>query len=667
MRWLLFVILFIAAPGWAQERIDLAGRMALLRDASLQLTFDAIQRSTDFQTLPGNMNVGFTQDAVWLRVNLSGLPAVAGRILEISHPYHDDLRLYTRQGDGAWRERRGGEDVPIAEREFVSRQPAFVLDEYEASDVFYLRIQSHNSIQTSLHLWTHDAFERTAQQETLIYGLFFGIYLAVMLSHLFFWRWTREAVSGWYVVYVVLSLLNVVISAGYFQQYVDWRSEVIDRVLALDICLLIWSATRFALLQLELTTVMPRLERYWRHGTTLVTGISLTLALSVSYAAGVVPMQVLTLISATGLLAVSLWLWWRGHPPAAFFFVAFGALFIGSILRYLSTLGFLLADQLNVYGYQIGAATHMILMSLAITSRYNTLKREKELAQAEAIAAKSTLAGRLEEEVAARTRSLVAEIARREALEEDLRRALTVEQQARQEQRDFVAMVSHEFRTPLAIINTSVQQLAANLDAPGAKSMTRCTNIREAARRMTDLMDEYLSLDRMDGDALPLQLAVCDVRALIDRVVAEWPERRIEVRVDEAPATQRCDERLLQIALRNLVANALRHSPGDAPVYIQLRPAQEGGTVIDVINHGDGISDDEISRLFQKYFRGRNAQQKPGAGLGLYLVERIAHLHDGHIEVASNPGQGSCFTLRLPSGANSGPCQPACAGTVNSQ
>lgn len=359
------------------------------------------------------------------------------------------------------------------------------------------------------------------------------------------------------------------------------------------------------------------------------------------YWAGVLPARLVAMGWATMLIALATWLWWRGHAPARFFVLAFGILIAGGVLRYLRLLGWVEPSLLTDYSFEVSSIINMLIMSLAITGRYNAMKREK-------LAAQEALNSSLESQVQERTVLLVNEIDRREALEVDLRRALAAEQLAWQQQQDFVAMVSHEFRTPLAIINTSVHHVAQSLDASQGRSRERCTNIKEAARRMTDLMDEYLSLDRIVGTTQVLNLTPCDIGEVVAGVVAEWPPHLIELIATAVPPTLQCDWKLLQVALRNLISNGLRHSTPDQPLRLWIQGQPGGGVSIEVNDTGSGIPDDELGRVFQKYFRGRGALGKPGAGLGLYLVERIAQLHGGSVTVQSTPDHGSRFSLILP-------------------
>jgi signal transduction histidine kinase len=308
-------------------------------------------------------------------------------------------------------------------------------------------------------------------------------------------------------------------------------------------------------------------------GSALLSALFIALTLTVGYSVGVLPARLVVLGWAPMLIALATRLWWRGHAPARFFVLAFGVLIAGGVLRYLRLLGWMDPGFLTEYAHEVGSILSMLIMSLAITGRYNDMKREK-------LAAQAALNSSLEVQVQERTVSLVDEVSRREALEVDLRRALAVEQLAWQQQQDFVAMVSHEFRTPLAIINTSVHHVAQSLDASQGRSLERCTNIKESARRMSDLMDEYLSLDRIEGTTQALNLTPCDIGEVVAGVVAEWPFNRIELIATAVPPSLQCDWKLMQVALRNLISNGLRHSPSDEPLRLWVRGQPGGGVSI---------------------------------------------------------------------------------------
>ena len=625
------------------SRVDLGGKMAWLKDEGGQLGIHEVEASRGFQPLVGELNLGFTPATIWLRVEVARTQSAPRQwLLEVTNPVLDDLRLYNQARDGGFAERRAGDHLEHALREMDYRQAVFKLDfDADVPQTLWLRLQSRNSLSARLLLWQPEAFHQAVTTETLLYGLYFGCFITILIFHLFFWRWTREPVGGWYALYVASNAMIGLLSAGYFQQYSHWSGTVTDAILGVLICNALWITTMFAVVQIDLNSVMPRVRRAMVNSSALLSALFIALTLAVGYPVGVIPAQLVSMVWGVLLLALPLWLWWCGHMPARFFSLAFSVFIAGSVLRYVSTLGLVEPNLLTDYGYQIGSLIHMLMMSVAITGRYNAMKRDN-------LAAQILVNSSLEEQVAVRTHSLKQEISWRETLEIDLRKALEVEQRARQEQRDFVAMVSHEFRTPLAIINTSVHHVARDLEVSQGKSLQRCGNIKDSVARMSELMDEYLSLDRIEGDKQALQLTQCDVGEVVAGVVAEWPSNLVDLVRTSVPPSMLADWKLLQVAVRNLITNGLRHSQPGEPLRLWVRGQPEGGVCIEINDTGSGIPSDEIDRVFQKYFRGRGSKDKPGAGLGLYLVERIAQMHGGSVAVESTLDHGSRFSLKLP-------------------
>jgi signal transduction histidine kinase len=625
-------------------RLNLSRHVSWLKDAGGTLTLDEVRQNGDFTPLGRELSEGFTPAAIWLRFDVAPThlsPVARISILEVANALLDDVRLYSPQRDGTYLEQRSGEDFPRSSWPVDYRNPAFQLQtDGDIAQRFYLRIAARNALSTAIVLWQPDAFSTATRDEAFNYGIFYGVYILILVFHLFFWIVTRERLGGWYVPYVLLNFVGAAISTGHLQRLTGLPGPASDMLLGVMLCMPLAISNTFTLLQLELASVMPRFVRIFQPLTWAI-GIGLSLLVIAGYfGIGVAIAQTIILICIVLLVSIGIRLALQGHPPARFFLFAFGFFYAAVGLRMLRNLGLLEPSVLTEYSVPVGALLHMVVMSLGITGQYNQIKREKLTAQA-------ALNESLEAQVLERTVSLVDEICRREKSENEARQALDVMVRARQEQQDFVAMVSHEFRTPLAIINTVTQQLANNLDAPREKSQQRCEDIRDSTRRMSDMMDEFLSFDRLGGEIKP-NLGHIQVNELLHTVTDEFDANRLHTDGDEAIGELYCDVQLLRIALRNLLTNALRHSPEDVPVQLSIRSHDDDSVAFEVSDSGSGIPADEIPRLFQKYFRGRGALNRPGAGLGLYLVERIALLHGGSVSVVSQPGQGSRFIVTIP-------------------
>jgi signal transduction histidine kinase len=163
---------------------------------------------------------------------------------------------------------------------------------------------------------------------------------------------------------------------------------------------------------------------------------------------------------------------------------------------------------------------------------------------------------------------------------------------------------------------------------------------------MSDMMDEFLTLDRLGSDLTP-RISVFSPEELMRSIAQEFSGQRMETHYLDLPREIHGDSELLRIAIRNLITNALQYAPENTSVKFLVEGNGSGGVAVVVEDEGKGIAADEIPKLFQKYFRGRAAQSKPGAGLGLYLVERIAHLHGGSVGVESVPGAGCRFSFNF--------------------
>lgn len=221
-------------------------------------------------------------------------------------------------------------------------------------------------------------------------------------------------------------------------------------------------------------------------------------------------------------------------------------------------------------------------------------------------------------------------------------------------QRNFVSMASHEFRTPLNVIDGHAQRLVRMKEVPSAEVLgERCARIRAAVLRMTNLIDHLLdSSQLLDGSKLSSLHCTDFSLGLLLHEVCEMhrdssPAAVIEEVVDAGvPEVFHGDARLLFQAFSNLVGNAIKYSPERTPVTVHVSGDAEAVCVA-VTDHGIGIPRKDVDHLFERYVRGGNVAGTAGAGVGLYLVKLAVELHQGEVSVTSTEGQGSCFTVRL--------------------
>jgi two-component system OmpR family sensor kinase len=227
--------------------------------------------------------------------------------------------------------------------------------------------------------------------------------------------------------------------------------------------------------------------------------------------------------------------------------------------------------------------------------------------------------------------------------------AFDVQEDAENRMRSFVADASHELRTPLTTASGWVElYLRGGLNDPDAlaEAMSR---VERQLGRMRLLADELSLLARTDTGR-PLENTPVDLADVVAEVVADarvlHPERRITV-LGTGPAPVLGDEPRLTQVVRNLVGNALQHTPPDAEVTVSAAVVADR-VVLTVHDTGPGIPSDQLPHVFERFWRGQNSRHAAGSGLGLAIAHALVSAHGGILRVTSAPGEGTTFEANLP-------------------
>ncbi|MCB1473776.1 MAG: HAMP domain-containing histidine kinase, partial [Rhodobiaceae bacterium] len=242
-----------------------------------------------------------------------------------------------------------------------------------------------------------------------------------------------------------------------------------------------------------------------------------------------------------------------------------------------------------------------------------------------------------------------AELARKK---QDLEAALQKEREYSLLQKKIVAMVSHELRTPLTIIDGTAQRMSRRRErmTPG-EIETRIQTVRGAVRRLVSQIDLTLYASSLESGRFELRVAPVNVQDLIaeacDRQREITPAAAINVDIGAIPDGIPGDRKLLDLVFTNLIGNAVKYSPGNAEVRIGGR-IEGDRAVISISDRGIGIPPEELAHVFQPFFRGKNAANFQGSGVGLSTAKDFVELHGGTITAESAAGCGTTFTVFLP-------------------
>jgi signal transduction histidine kinase len=227
-------------------------------------------------------------------------------------------------------------------------------------------------------------------------------------------------------------------------------------------------------------------------------------------------------------------------------------------------------------------------------------------------------------------------------------RAVSRELSVARLQSEFVATVSHEFRTPL----TAMRHLTDLLEEGGVaadKQPVYYSAIAKETRRLHGMVESLLDFGRIESGRRTYQMETTSARDLARDVVGEINSSRVVLETSPAAADVRADRDALALALRNLVDNAVKYSPEESTVRVSVQ-ARGAFTRISVEDQGAGIPRDEQRKVFRKFVRGAAARTMnvKGTGLGLTMADQIVRAHGGRLELVSEPARGSRFTILLP-------------------
>ncbi len=599
-----------------QSRVPLSGRMEVLKDETGKLTIQDLlsePRRSNFKPIPGNLTAGYLkQGAIWLRFTLQRSANSPSKwILETDPAYNEQLQLFLPAPGGGFDIRYGGSLRPFSQREILYRLDQFRLTlPPDQPQTIHLRIASTRNIKANPILWQPDALGQSTVNQALGHGAYLGIILLTVSLNLIYWIRLREPLYGYYLFYVLCVTYTLCDEYGYTHQFI-WTDETAFQTGIFRFILLLLLSLNAAIVSemLDLRNRMPRFDYRFRATCLCVSGLGVILLLAGFQQQIRIPLQCTLLLAAVVSITVSIRLIGQA-PGATYFLAAFGVLLIQAMSNILINLGLLPSSELVLKLTPFCTLAHIMVINIAIINRMLSVRDDKRIAET----------------------------------------ALATERVTVEQQRQFFRLLSHELRTPLAIIDSTAQILPLLLNDP-AKFRKKTVAIHAASQRMKALMDKCLINERLSMEGVVSDMQSTDIRALLQtttkRVQNESHRHQVNFVQDGVPDKFSCDPFLLDIMIGNLLENAVKYSPQGGPVTLRGGTDSQGELLLEVQDNGVGISPEQAERIFERFYRAGLVPGVTGAGLGLYLVRRIALLHGGDVSCRSSPGHGSSFTVTL--------------------
>lgn len=641
------------ALGDAQEgSIDLTGVVEVLEDPSGRLTIDEVRQpalAARFQPPAPNrreLNFGFTASAYWLRLSLRQAPGqTEDWLLEIPYALIDELAFYAPGAAPVLT----GDAHPLNSRPYFHGFFVFALALGPDTQHYYLRVASKNPLTVPLRAWPDRLFGMQVHQVLSLQFLYTGGLLVLMIYNLFVFFMIRDWRFLFYALYALFFGLGMLAGNGLGHLFL-WPEATAFNAIAESLLL----SLAGAFLMLFSGSFLQEKHRRswpgpaWQFMAGLLVLIALLLGLSLYLPLPVQQLHMALMLSAVAgiVLLVSglLRAWRHRRTDLRIFTLAWAMLSVGIFVAIGRAFDWLPTNPWTSYSLQISSVFEMLLLALALADLLRTERHQREQAQLREMDARQhllenlqTANERLELTVQQRT--------------EQLQSTLQHEKEMLVQYRRFGAMISHEFRNPLSIINSQLSLMRKEHECGELLLDKRLSVLDSATRRLVLMFDKWLQSDRLnhaleDIDPHPIPLT-------------EWLEHFVQTNVHSmngCPLELRWqarvpqlvgDEYLLDIALGNLVDNARKYAGREAPVVIETR-VKPGFVGLAVIDQGPGIAPEHQQAVFGEYFRISPQSGASGMGLGLSIVRRIAEKHGGQLELDSVVGQGCCFSLWLP-------------------
>lgn len=593
---------------------NLSHQALWLRDPTGQLTVQDVASlpNTRLSTLQTDLSLGFTSDVVWIKFTTARVTAADPEdwYLVLGQPLLKDVRLYKPLASGGFSEHYGTQANTSDSRDVQHRKPVFTIHHHELDEkTYWIRIQTPTAMNTSLKAVQKDSFVGETTQESFFWGVIFGCYIITIIFYISFWIWTREPIHKSYIAYISINFIAAFLTGGWLYQFqTGLNTGTIIMVLGISISLSILTGTKFSLDFIELKNKNPATSRSLIILAYLVTVIGVVLIVGGKYTWITPLLQAYSMVLISIFIGISAFYSIKGDSKSRFFLFAFSFFYFGVFWRYLRNISVIEPNFWNENIYQIAAFVHMLVMSIGIFANYNKLRKEKQIAESRADA----------------------------------------EFKLREEQGEFLSLVSHEFRTPLTISSASVDNLLQQSDL-SAEAFKRVNKILKSNERMQSLINTYLSKERLLMDVLELNIQKTNLSYLCHLAVSDMYNADVsEIKIDVPNTSElKCDAEMLRIALNNLLQNSMRFS--EKPGSIKISASTDNtSTTISIADQGPGIPDDELDLIFTRYFRGKNSMNQPGAGLGLHLVNKIVMKHGGHVSVRNLQDGGCEFSLTFP-------------------
>ena len=628
-----------------QGSFSLDGHLELLEDTSGKMGLREVIESKAFREIQGSVNEGFSGSAFWVRFRVvrgEGFPASAWLRLGPRTP--DTLEAYVQQqgtsplSASSYKAFPLGLTMPPGKRAVPDPQLLVPLElGPEGSELLaYMRIASRSPVQLRGTVLNREELMKQSRSHMFLQAFYLGVTAVIVLMSLLIFFAVREWRFLFFSLYAADLFLSYLIARGMYVFLMPWLGdsaapELMETTGGLGVVF-------FALFAYEVLkdkckpTTLRALQ---------VTALAGLLDPTASLLFNTTILKPFGAYSAIALLGVLFWITVRQLPLHPFRKQVLLGLFGLNILLYgeffLQRLGLLPLNTLLQDLVQAGSFMHILVIFGLLVERFLHAEQELKESTHESEVRATAIAEKKTEEL--------------RTYRDRLEQSLQSQHQSAERVRRFFQMVSHEYRTPLAIIQGNISILSRRSHPGDTKKPIIFNAMHRAAGRLLEVMEQAVERSRLletdDVQVIGRIRVSAYMFQQVESARALWPKLHIIQECLAGNEEIEGDLLLLQMALFNLLDNARKYSPEGSPVHVRCR-AEEGFGIIELHNNTALPMDEDEGELFMKFHRGNNSAAEPGKGIGLWLVREVMRQHDGSATLKSGKRGGVTATIRIP-------------------
>lgn len=672
--------------------------VSILEDSNGKMTLADAVKATAYKPATSNVpNLGVSNSVFWIKFVVQNNSGNDRLLLELDQPTIDEAILYAIEQDGSIKEQAEGEFKKYNERRYNNQNHVFDLHLKQGEvHTYYLKVRSAEQMVLPMFIGDAKPVMESLMNRDVIFGLFFGIMLVMLLYNLFIYFTTKDKGYLYYVFYIFTLSLSQASLSGYAFRFL-WPDSIwmAQNSVYLFPSIAGLAAMVFVKEFMQTKTVAPKLTKVLN----VLIGVFVFAILAVFLGMKLLSFNLMQLNTAIGSLFVlylSAVVLRRGNKSALFFLIAWSILLVGATVFVLKDFGVFPYNNFTSSILAIGSAVEVVLLSFALADKISVLRREREAAQAQAMQAVEENARIvreqniiLEAKVTERTHELKASNEELNKTLKDLKEAemQLVESEKMASLGQLTAGIAHEINNPINFVTSNVKPLKRDVemvismlnqieeislsDTSSADKKQQIdelkqeydydylkteidyliNGINEGSSRTAEIVKGLRIFSRLDED----DLKRANINEGLDStlvIVNNQLDNRIDIvkQYDELPLVECYPGKLNQVFL-NMVSNALhaiksRYKEEKGGVLTISTSANATHILISIRDNGIGMDETTKKKLFEPFFTTKDVGE--GTGLGLSIAYNTIVKHNGTITVNSEIGVGTEFIIEIP-------------------